>query len=60
MSSSPRRSRIVLIHWNEAEAQQRAAPLRKAGHEVACLFDGKDPAGNAKAMLAEVATARSG
>ena len=25
-------SRVVLIHWNTAEGNERAATLRKAGH----------------------------
>jgi CheY-like chemotaxis protein len=27
--------RVLLVHWNEAEAIERAAPLRRAGHDVA-------------------------
>lgn len=27
-------ARVFLLHWNEDEAEERAAPLRKAGHEV--------------------------
>lgn len=32
-------SRIVLIHWNTAEAEERAARLRRAGHKVSCYAD---------------------
>lgn len=32
-------SRIVLIHWNAAEAEERAAGLRRAGHKVSCYAD---------------------
>ncbi|MGQ0703635.1 MAG: hypothetical protein ACT4PM_10940 [Gemmatimonadales bacterium] len=27
-------ARVCLIHWNEVEAKERAAALRKAGHRV--------------------------
>lgn len=30
--------RVRLIHWNEAEAEERAERLRSAGHEVACQW----------------------
>jgi CheY-like chemotaxis protein len=29
-------SRIVLIHWHEGEAKERAKTLRRAGHRVVC------------------------
>lgn len=32
-------SRIVLVHWKEKEARQRAAKLRQAGHRVATHTD---------------------
>jgi len=32
-------SRVVLIHWNAAEAVDRAERLRRAGHEVASHSD---------------------
>jgi CheY-like chemotaxis protein len=35
-------SRILLVHWNEDEARERAAKLAKLGHEVATLSDSKD------------------
>ena len=31
-------SRVVLIHWNTAEGNERAATLRKAGHTAAFWF----------------------
>jgi len=31
-------SRILLIHWNEAEAEARAARLRAAGHDVVACW----------------------
>lgn len=33
-------SRIALVHWNAAEADERAERLRKAGHEVETVFEG--------------------
>ena len=30
--------RVLLVHWNEEEAERLAAPLKKAGHEVRILF----------------------
>jgi hypothetical protein len=36
--------RVLLVHWNEAEAIERAAPLLRAGHEVA-LHWSQDSAG---------------
>jgi len=36
-------ARIVLIHWHREEAEERAAPLRKAGHRVACHWDPDGP-----------------
>jgi CheY-like chemotaxis protein len=36
-------ARIVLIHWHPREAEERAAPLRKAGHRVACHSDQYGP-----------------
>lgn len=35
-------ARVCLIHWNEAEAEQRAERIRKAGHDVVAWhrFDG--------------------
>ena len=30
-------SHIVLVHWNAAEAQERAQVLQRAGHTVACF-----------------------
>jgi CheY-like chemotaxis protein len=32
-------SRIILIHWNAAEAEERAGRLRRAGYEVNCHAD---------------------
>ncbi|MHC4549381.1 MAG: PleD family two-component system response regulator [Planctomycetota bacterium] len=32
-------SRILLIHWNAGEAEERAGRLRGAGHEVRCHAD---------------------
>jgi len=37
-------SRIVLIHWHEIEAEDRAALLRRVGHEVTCFSNGGSPA----------------
>lgn len=42
-------SRIVLVHWNAAEAQEAARPLRDAGHDVACHSDAK---ANPRVLLA--------
>ena len=40
-------SRIVLVHWNAAEAEERAESLRQGGHEVSCYTD---PRGNQRAL----------
>ena len=32
-------SRVALVHWNAAEAEERAERLRKAGHEVETVFE---------------------
>jgi CheY-like chemotaxis protein len=32
-------SRVLLVHWNEAEAHQRAARLEKLGHHAEIMFD---------------------
>ncbi|MCX6099430.1 MAG: hypothetical protein NTX69_05390 [Candidatus Bipolaricaulota bacterium] len=42
-------SRIVLVHWNAAEAEERAERLRRAGHDVACHTDAK---ANPRVLLA--------
>jgi CheY-like chemotaxis protein len=33
-------SRLLLVHWNEAEAAERARRLRAIGHRVTCFSDG--------------------
>lgn len=38
-------SKILLVHWNKAEAGARAEKLAKFGHEVAVLSDSKDSTG---------------
>jgi len=43
-------SRIVLVHWNLAEAEELAQPMRKAGNEVVCHFDAK---ANPRTLLAD-------
>src|SRR5579864_2332444 len=35
-------SRIILVHWNEDEAGERAAKLTALGHQVTTLSDSKD------------------
>ena len=35
-------SRILLVHWNQAEAAERAQKLAKLGHEVTTLWNSKD------------------
>ena len=35
-------SQILLVHWNEDEARDRAEKLAKLGHEVTTLSDNKD------------------
>ncbi len=38
--------RLTLVHWNEAEAEERAVRIRSGGHTVAVYWDGKKgPAG---------------
>jgi CheY-like chemotaxis protein len=32
-------SRVILVHWNAAEAQERAEKLKKLGHRAKILFD---------------------
>ena len=39
--------RVVLVHWNAAEAEERAARLRSCGYEVSCYAD---PRGNQRAL----------
>lgn len=34
----PTMPKILLIHWNEAEAEKRAGRLRAAGYDVGCLW----------------------
>jgi CheY-like chemotaxis protein len=31
--------RILLVHWNQAEAEERGERLRRAGHQVSLLWD---------------------
>jgi DNA-binding response OmpR family regulator len=45
------KGRLVLIHWNAAEAEQLAAPLRKDGWDVA--VEAQDGARAGKAILAD-------
>ncbi len=42
-------SRVVFVHWNCAEAEERAGRLRDAGYDVACHCD---PKANPHALLA--------
>ena len=42
-------SRIVLVHWNAGEAEERAARLRGAGHEVRILSSSEEL--NRKALV---------
>lgn len=49
-------SRILLVHWNEAEALERAQKLARLGHEVTTLWNSKDssqfkPKGKAPELL---------
>ena len=32
-------SRVLLVHWNEAEAQERAEKIKKLGHRAEIVFD---------------------
>ena len=43
-------SRVVLVHWNAAEAEVRVAGLRIAGYNVACHCD---PKANPRELLAD-------
>ena len=36
-------ARVLLVHWNDAEAEQRLAQLRRLGHEAALLKRGGMP-----------------
>jgi hypothetical protein len=45
-------SRLLLVHWNEAEADERAAGLRRAGHQVECHWRKDDGPGLSKVRKA--------
>jgi CheY-like chemotaxis protein len=38
-------SRVLLVHWNEGEAEERAARLRKLGYGVDCHWNQQDAGG---------------
>jgi CheY-like chemotaxis protein len=43
-------TRVILIHWNAAEAEERAKELRRLGYEVGCH---SDPRANPKSLCAD-------
>lgn len=36
-------SRILLVHWNESEAAERARKIAKHGHKVLTLWNSEKP-----------------